>query len=657
MARLSMVRRRKSTSTTAKSSPNTYRTHGKPIGMLQAGDLRRYCEFITRTNGVGIRFDPNVDTASTDGVTITLPEFNSRMTDADAHRLGAYVVHECAHHRHGRDVFSILRKNRMTAESPLAAIFNIIEDERVNRATNNEYRGDGIRLSDGQYHIGRYVHKLYGDYKKSLPDPDASIFDETSAKLSGVQACQIEASSDWNSGLSAGFLPVLRDYFTRECFDAAETLRDKLDIINTMRALKNTGEAWELAKQAYELLFNKSAEEHLAEQAQALSQAGENGDQDGSNPEGVSGKDGESDGKASAKNGSGTLDINAKPTDGFNPSTGKVRVTDMVLSDHREDRGDVGPGGHGMGYDYTDYTEQHGAWREWGDDIRVVEYAKHGVAKSKDSYSWHDARDFKDWLREVRRSEAAEAGFANKARRLLQVRTAARYEHNQKSGRLYRKAIYRVGVPQVNDGEWNSRIFKKRVTSDVLNTSVLVLVDWSGSMSGTKAAHACDAAVLINEVFSKVLKMPLAVVSHAFYDKPSYGIIKDFDTPASSDMIRERFSDFTHYMSGNDDHDALLFAYRKISGRKSKRRIIIALSDGAPADGADGCDVFNALKETAKSIEESHRVELYGLGIMDDNVKHFYQRNSVLKNADELEARLLDLLSNMVLSTNTTTEV
>lgn len=611
----------------------TYRTHGTPIGMLKQGDLRRYCEFITRTNGVGLRFDPASTTAHTNGVTITLPAFNSKMTDADAHRLGAYVVHECAHHRHGRGVFDILKNNPMTSESPLASIFNIIEDGRVNRATNNEYRGDGLRLSDGQYYIGQYVYDMYEEYKKNLPSDKDSIFNDTTEKVSGVQACQIEASSDWNSGLSSGFLPVLRDHFTDGCFRAAETLRDKLDIINAMRALKNVDEAWELAKRVYEILFDTSAEQHLEEQGEQLGKSHKGG----SDPE--SAENGGDDGGGAPKE----LDINGNPSGGFDPRKGKIRVTDLVLSDHKKDALD-GAGASGMGYDYTAFEESHGAWTEWADDITVVHYDRGETADK----ACRAESSFEVWLQGVRRSEQAEAGFANQARRLLQVRTAARYEHGHKSGRLHKRSVYRVAMPEIDGGDWNARIFKRRKVTDILDTSVLVLVDWSGSMGGEKAAHACEAAVLINEVFSKVLKMPLAVVSHAFYDHPCYGIIKEFDTPVSSDIIRSRFEDFTNYMSGNDDHDALLFAYRKIVSRKSKRKIIIALSDGAPADGSPSTDVYNALKETARTIEDSKTVELYGLGIMDTNVERFYKKHSVLKNASELEQRLLDLLSNMI---------
>ena len=638
-----MARGKKSTTTT--SIRNRYITHSKPISMVEIGDLRRYCEFMTRTAGLVLRWDPEAVTARTDGHTIYLPEFNSRMTEADAHRLGAFVVHESAHHRHGRDLFRIMKENPMTPDSPLAAILNLIEDERIERKVNSEYRGDGIRLSDGSYHGGARVYEMYSEYKKQLP-PGGSMFTDETEKITGMQAIHIEASADWNKGKAVGFAPVIKDFYTPGCFAAAEKLRDKLDIIERIRGLKNEEETWQLAKEAYEVLFEESAQEHLDKCRERLGEAGEDGDMvEGDAGEGNGGKKGKAkDGLGKGRGGKAAeYDKDATGEAGFDPQEGKLKVTDLVLSPHSHEKPFDGPGGHGMGFDFTEYKEQNGTWQEWPGDHNIVDYA-HGANGSRG----RDGSSFDHWLKSVRRSAQAEAGFANQARRLLQVRSAARYEHNHKSGRLHKRSAYRVAMPTINNGDWNSRIFKKRKVADILDTSVLVLVDWSGSMSGDKAAHACEAAVLINEVFSKVLRMPLAVVSHAFTDRPNYGIIKDFDLPASSDQIRKRFGNFTGYMSGNDDHDALLFAYRTIRERKSKRKVIIALSDGSPADGYGGSDVYAALKETAATIEGFKSVELYGLGIMDDNVKRFYKRRSVLKNAGDLEARLLELLSHIV---------
>lgn len=610
-----------------------FKAHSPPIAMTEVYDLRRYCELVTRTSGVGLRFVAGAETAYTDGKTIFIPVLNSKTTERDAYRLGAYVVHEAAHHRHGREHFEILKSNPMTMESPLRAISNMIEDSRINRATNEEFRGDGIRLSDGSYYCGMEVYDKYSEYRKKLK-PGETLWDNKTEPLGSVQMAQIESDGDWNRGSVLGFTPVFEEFFTDDMHKKKDGLVTDLDFVNVTRTLKNSQEAWEFSKKVYEYLYDDSAEEHLAEQKQACGGEGADGEPKDGGGDKSDGPDGDKQSKE-------------KGEAGFTKGKGAIKVTDLVTSEHNEEWG--GPGGTGMGYDYSEYNPgAGGTWAPWPEVVKPIDYTR-GESVNKTAYR-RGAPEFNSWSKGISRSEMAEAGFSNQVRRLLQVRTAARYEHNHKHGRLHNRSVYRVAMPAINDGDWNSRIFKKRKVDDVLKANVLVLVDWSGSMAGDKAVHAAEAAVLINEVFSRVLKIPLEIVSHAFTDKPNYGIIKPFDSPATSDQIRDRFADFTGVMSGNDDHDALLFAYQRLLDRKTKRRVLIALSDGAPADGYEYSDVYNALAQTCKTIEASKVVELYGLGILDKNVERFYKKHSVLKNVNELEKTLLELLNKIIIT-------
>jgi cobalamin biosynthesis protein CobT len=239
----------------------------------------------------------------------------------------------------------------------------------------------------------------------------------------------------------------------------------------------------------------------------------------------------------------------------------------------------------------------------------------------------------------------AAPAFVNQARRLLQIKQAKYYTHGMKSGKVSASRLWRAGMPVVDDGDWNSRVFKKKCShGDVTNTAITVLVDWSGSMGGIKAQAAAKAAGLLNDAFSRVLHIPLEILAFSTYgDAPVMGIIKPYAKPASSDQVAERFVKFLSHMGGNNDADSVQFAYQRILPRKEKRKILIVMSDGSPSDGVG--DPSFALKAVTQDITAQGRVELYGVGIMDRNVERYYPKFRVLRSYDQIEPCLIELLT------------
>lgn len=243
---------------------------------------------------------------------------------------------------------------------------------------------------------------------------------------------------------------------------------------------------------------------------------------------------------------------------------------------------------------------------------------------------------------------ASSPSFVSNARRMLQVKAAKHYNNGYKSGKLATSRLYRVALPQIDGGDWNARVFKKRTQeADLLNTAITVLVDWSGSMACEKCHCAGKAAGLINDAFSRVLHVPLEVAAFSSNGEiPSIGVIKSFNETVTADEMALRFYDFLDYMSGNNDADVLLWAYNRILQRKEKRKVIIVLSDGSPADGIG--DPYHALKTVSERILAEKRVDLYGIGIMDENVKAFYPRNRVIRRIEELEPSLVAVMSEVL---------
>jgi cobalamin biosynthesis protein CobT len=55
-------------------------------------------------------------------------------------------------------------------------------------------------------------------------------------------------------------------------------------------------------------------------------------------------------------------------------------------------------------------------------------------------------------------------------------------------------------------------------------------------------------------------------------------------------------------------------------------------------------DPYHALKTVCNSIEREKRVELYGIGMLDDNVRRFYTKNTVIDDAAGIEQGLMSVL-------------
>lgn len=101
----------------------------------------------------------------------------------------------------------------------------------------------------------------------------------------------------------------------------------------------------------------------------------------------------------------------------------------------------------------------------------------------------------------------------------------------------------------------------------------------------------------------------------------------------------------------NIDGEALLWAHRRLLARHEERRILVVVSDGAPADDATlsanpGDYLERHLHEVIAWIEQRSPVELLAIGIGHDVTRH-YRRAVTLRDADELGAAMLEQLSRL----------
>ena len=101
----------------------------------------------------------------------------------------------------------------------------------------------------------------------------------------------------------------------------------------------------------------------------------------------------------------------------------------------------------------------------------------------------------------------------------------------------------------------------------------------------------------------------------------------------------------------NVDGEALLWAYNRLRIRQEKRKVLIAISDGAPVDDSTlsvnpGNYLEKNLRDTISDIENNTNIELVAIGIGHD-VSRYYSNAVTIMDVDQLGEVLLNELSNI----------
>lgn len=254
-------------------------------------------------------------------------------------------------------------------------------------------------------------------------------------------------------------------------------------------------------------------------------------------------------------------------------------------------------------------------------------------------------RNTKHYINQIHAGE----GMANQIRRYLQVMTRKHDVTGRKRGKLDGSRLWKNKAYGAYSNAGRS-VHKEREQKFSLDTSVLILVDQSGSMTGEKYYHAAKAAILLTDVMQKI-GVPVEVQSFTdTYETCINFVHKSFNKKSDSSTLTDSFATSCFTMSGNDDGDSILEASKVLLKERTTRKIMIVLSDGQPATGAGEGDCYGWTKEVVASLEKLPNFDVYGIGIADKSVKHIYSKSQVIHSASDIEPTLLTLIKNEVLS-------
>jgi cobalamin biosynthesis protein CobT len=606
--------------------------------MLNPLELHRYLKASADKADLRIAYEDTV-APRTDGKTVWLPRVSIFTTKDQAKELMHFVNHEASHIRFSD--FSLLGKSGLTAgKSMLGALWNLLEDHRVDYLNGKEYMGD---REVGDFSYGINASKAVTNISKQLQEsnPDAAdillsaiAFDAHIKKELYPNAEQVRDAAQ------KLFSPRAKEYYDKlTSGDYGDVLRN----IRGTRELEGSEETLELSERLFKEVYKLDPEEEKKQcQKQAEEKEKQRQKDNGKGEEGE-GSAGETDKKEVEVDD--MQDGKMESGDGGAAYSKKYKIINVDYSK-------LLPQTHFVDYnEHMNNTGQHLNFktkREMGDDFqqipwneyKVKDYTKKSTA-NMGSFVFKPNFGLTAGINKLIQGVGFD-GFANKVRTKLQIRAKGRMQYGTKSGKLHKASLFRVTMKDAHG--FNERVFKKQIKSDVLDTCVQIVVDVSGSMGGHKIMHAAAAASLLNQTIGNVLHVPTEIVAFSSSGVSSMFVIRAFDsTLVATDEIINRFGDASHYMAGNSDGEAILWCYNRIVRRKEKRKVMIVLSDGSPSDGRPG-DIHHYTMKVVKEIEKDHRVDIVGIGIMDKNVEIFYKENYVLYTVDEIEPALLKLI-------------
>lgn len=182
----------------------------------------------------------------------------------------------------------------------------------------------------------------------------------------------------------------------------------------------------------------------------------------------------------------------------------------------------------------------------------------------------------------------------------------------------------------------NYKFFKtKNAPSQEADLVFEILVDNSGSMSGSKSKLAGEALIIFAEALNR-LNIPFAVDAFTEYGSCITIQLKEFQD--NYDKVKTNMTLLTDQYEvrelgtfyGNIDEVNLMYVRDVLNQQRQQDKVCIVISDGAT------CGSEKDLRRVAQSMEKDG-ITVLGIGVYDNNVSKIYDNHIILKNQRDLE--------------------
>lgn len=616
------------------------------MSVLNYYALQREVQTRARNRGLTIEFQEKC-CPHTDSKRIVLQTPRPDMTESDAVVWWYMFEHELGHnHPELQGTWTLMREKGLDMNSLLGFTFNCLEDHRQELFGNGEYRGRDMRIQAG-------FHKFVTE----------NVDPARMGTSGNRERDMVEALMVWDIGNRVSWMPKVAGISERFASHMTSDQQGWINKLNagdygvTLKSGIDEVECYDLCLRILDEVFGiNQSDAEASSQPQQQQQSGGQGDGqegrtdgDGQAPQGSdnSGVDKNFSGDGSQvdgqRRGEGTSDIPSERAD--KAGTGRVSVDYNDLLAHGHDGDGYGQLVDGQFHiDYSKYDEVGIMPTRSADDFGLHDYVKRPP-------SGFDVQDgIERPYAKAGLDIARENTLSKKVKRMLMVRSQARYQHAQKRGKISPKSIYRAGLK----GETQRKVFKKRDQNDILDTSVTLLVDFSGSMSDVdKMPNAIASMLMLNDAISSI-GVPLEIIGFSTmrqggHTKPKHGILKGFNKRVHIEQLAWNCNAFMATgMSSNSDGESLVYAYERLTKQKSKRKVLLVISDGQPS--CSGVDSMGHTRMVAKQIEKEGLVELRAIGLVDDTVESIYSRSAVIYKCNELEGAVLNVIRDHIIN-------
>ena len=586
--------------------------------------------------------------AMTDGNTIYIPALDTTkpLDEGTARVARGFIDHEAGHIRH-TDMAAFtkeMERAHAAGDKFHAMLLNCIEDVRIEDCVRSEYPGAERNISGMNEKLVDSVVERLG--KVDAKDPRVSM-------PIAIIAADMERTGVPGADKMVGAIPKDIMEMARDCIRLVDSkLRRVVERVEGGVVVSDgkpgTKDAIELTRVISDMVDEKFNPDRKRKEPEGLDGEGEGGgkgEDEGKSPDGPSDKipDGKIDtSKSSWVNGhvsepvSNKLDLREVLRNNIGGRRGGysrfATTSDRVHTAHDSERKYVTEDGQNLSLGHRFLTDPDG--RRQYQDVLAGNAGAVGV-------------------------------MARKLERALLDKLRRGWQRNLEDGSFDSRRV----VAAVR-GEPN--IYRMRDDAPSLDTAVTLLIDLSGSMGGLKADVAMKSAICLAECLSRV---GVALEVLGFNDRGGFltkgerkrcheqdrlgvrytrwepldlYVFKDFDERLAD--ARTAMGNIDKCVGGNNaDGEHILNAYARLAKRTEKKKIMMVLSDGAPACRSHDHGALAEHARYAVQYCERKGVRMIGIGICDSSVRDFYPKYTVINNVTDLGKATLDQIGRMIL--------
>lgn len=575
-------------------------------------------------------------------VQVNLPYVPDNADESLIDAIQGFLDHEVAH-----ILFTDFNETLKVRDKQLHSIMNILEDARIEKAMANKYRGCGTNLNN-----------------------TSDFFLENMIQPEVDKALEAGATQEEMVGLLA--TPLLRSMSGQARHQ--EYMKDKLvhiedfyekikDLAPKIEALSSTKDVVNMAKTIIKRIKEEEPPEPEDDEDDSEDGSTSMPGEDESEETSSAGGEGEDESEDEGKGGAGE-DESGKDDDEGEEGKGKKKG---------EPSGDVSNLNSSAILDAIDKESANdfdkALSRKMGEQAALAAKGSQYLIYTQDNdkvETLHVGKGFNPTMVSdiTDKVDAMVGPMAKDLERAMIARSKAVWENGLRRGRLNSSALAKLRTG-------DDRVFRTRHESTTNDVAVSLVVDASGSMSGSKIHTAAAAAYALSSVLDR-LKISNEVicfttcgapdmtkakeqekkygVTYSRYESLYMPIVKGYQERVATET-KKRFGWLPNagFLANNVDGECIDIAFRRLMSRKEKGKIMIVLSDGCPCAHGDSSVQSRHLKDTVKKIEKAG-TKVIGIGIRSSAVSTYYSKHVVVNDVADLPRGVITELRSLLLN-------